>query len=304
MVNSALLLRSALQLALIAALITPRPSRADDSDPGVSTDDALQKRLAAVARSFTAVDRESSRTVEIADRPVLSWVNPIRNERQQQGLMYVWEQDGRPAIVGTAFSYVWSGERRIKMELHSLSQSALQMHRDEQVVWTPTANAIEWRLFSDAPAPSSNARQRLVQMRQLARRFRVSTISSKKEEAFLRLLPQPLHRYKSPRQSVVDGAVFSFVVATDPDALLLIEHVRRDGAEHFQYAFARFHYWAVRATDSGNAVVWEAATDMAQEGHHIGDVSQFEKPYVSFQVEAWPEQEPPPGESPSRTDGT
>ena len=229
---------------------------------------------------------------------MLSWVNPIRNERQQQGLMYVWENDGRPAVVGTAFSYVWSGQRRIKMELHSLSQSALEMVRDDQLVWTPAGNAIAWEEFKDAPAPANNARQRLVQMRQLARRFRVSTISPKGEESLLRLLPQPIHRYQSPTQRVVDGAVFSFVVATDPDALLLIEHVNLDGADRFQYAFARFHYWTVRAEDAGGAVVWEAAKDMEQEGHRIGDASQFPKTYVSFQVESWPEQEPPPEESP------
>jgi hypothetical protein len=40
----------------------------------------------------------------------------------------------------------------------------------------------------------------------------------------MRLLTSPLHQYASPKQNVVDGAVFGLTSnGTNPDALLLIE---------------------------------------------------------------------------------
>lgn len=37
-----------------------------------------------------------------------------------------------------------------------------------------------------------------------------------------RLLPQPLYRFDAPEQGILDGAIFAFVVANDPDLLLTV----------------------------------------------------------------------------------
>ena len=36
-------------------------------------------------------------------------------------------------------------------------------------------------------------------------------------------MPQPLLRYAAPDSGVIDGAVFAFAEATDPEALLILE---------------------------------------------------------------------------------
>ncbi len=60
----------------------------------------------------------------------------------------------------------------------------------------------------------------------------------------LRLLTQPLYRYKSTDPDVLDGALFAFVTSagTDPEALLVLE-ARKTGATNapvWHYAVARF----------------------------------------------------------------
>ena len=52
------------------------------------------------------------------------------------------------------------------------------------------------------------------------------------EEQALRLLPKPLYRYERPDgpTSSSDGALFAFVLGTDPEVFLLLEAADRPGA--------------------------------------------------------------------------
>jgi hypothetical protein len=84
---------------------------------------------------------------------------------------------------------------------------------------------------------------------------------------------------------VVDGAIFSFVVATDPEVLLLIEAFEETRntapAAGFRYAFARYHYWYVAAYD-GDKKILEAPLDRAHELNYLGDAENIGKAYNSF----------------------
>ncbi|KKK97866.1 hypothetical protein LCGC14_2648460, partial [marine sediment metagenome] len=52
--------------------------------------------------------------------------------------------------------------------------------------------------------------------------------------------PRPIYRYESTVENPLDGALFVFVHATDPEIFLLIE-ARQAGEEYqWQYALARF----------------------------------------------------------------
>jgi hypothetical protein len=96
-------------------------------------------------------------------------------------------------------------------------------------------------------------------MRSLAREFRAS-VDVEKGGTELRLLSQPVYRYESVAEGAPDGALFAFVLTTDPEALLLIEERATDGASAWHYAFARMtnHSLSARHRDR---VVWEAAKD-------------------------------------------
>ena len=80
-------------------------------------------------------------------------------------------------------------------------------------------------------------------LRSLAEEFQSSMLgwkadSTDREE--LRLLPRPLYRYEPKDGPILDGAVFAFVMGTDPESLLLIEAVKGDnGNAKWEFAFAR-----------------------------------------------------------------
>ncbi|HVW38265.1 MAG TPA: hypothetical protein VHB99_13210, partial [Pirellulales bacterium] len=78
----------------------------------------------------------------------------------------------------------------------------------------------------------------------------------------LRLLPRPLYRYETDRHEaaggdVLDGAVFAFVMGTDPESLLLIESTKQGDAAKWQYAFVRRTSGELEGRHRGQ-VVWHA----------------------------------------------
>ena len=98
----------------------------------------------------------------------------------------------------------------------------------------------------ELPQPAATAAERLRQIRDLAREFRAS-VDLENGGTELRRLSQPLFRY----QSKSDGAVFAFVLATDPEALLLIDERSGEGGPAWHYAFARMsnHSLAAKRRD-------------------------------------------------------
>ena len=85
----------------------------------------------------------------------------------------------------------------------------------------------------------------------------------------LRLLPRPLHRYdlanaKDPDPKLLDGALFAFVLGTDPEVVLVLEAVVAK-AEPAKEESAVWQYACVRATSGGlevkhgDELVWSAA---------------------------------------------
>jgi len=107
--------------------------------------------------------------------------------------------------------------------------------------WTPQKGGIQYNPVSDTPVPAKSANSRLVQMRRLSRNFTATILRSNVEgQRSLRLLAQPIYRYKSESANILDGALFTFVMGTDPEVILLIEAVETAGSLRWQYAVARF----------------------------------------------------------------
>ena len=71
------------------------------------------------------------------------------------------------------------------------------------------------------------------------RRFQTNLLKEDMESAGLRALSQPIYRYAAPAAGVLDGAVFAFVEATDPEALLLLEATADDAGGSWRYVLAR-----------------------------------------------------------------
>lgn len=157
--------------------------------------------------------------------PVIRWTNPLE-QGNIHGAVYIWRLKGRPVVVGQLFSYLdGSGGRAYCHAMHSLARKneTVTGLRDGRTFWTPDSPGVELHDVPDAPAPAGGRAARLVQMKAIARRFSAYTEEASRGKRVLRLLPTPLDRYRETGPDAPDGALFSLVVGSDPEVMLLVE---------------------------------------------------------------------------------
>jgi hypothetical protein len=212
-------------------------------------DDGLAKKMLPiyvkeVSEYTIAVEPSPKEALELKKEPIFEWTNPIRST-PQQGAVFLWLREGRPAAVGCIFSQPDEKlpGRRVMHELHALDREKLLVGRPAGALneWKPQVGLARKEL-PHAGAPASTAGARLAQMRRLAQEFSGHETDGEDKRDDLRLLPAPLYRYPSAEDGVVDGALFTLVSTegTDPEVWLLIE-ARKEGANtRWEYACCRF----------------------------------------------------------------
>ncbi len=220
--------------------------------------------------------------LKLHPKPILRWTNPATG--RMYGEIYVWTANGRPESVISLYK-VWEPAWGFAGELQSLSATNLVAKRDQSVAWKCEQPGIALRDVPDAPTTAATARRRLQQMRAIADDFSAVLIDCRQnpggERQALRLLTNPVFRYSSPGREVVDGAIFAFVVGTDPEALLLLEAHEKKNKKSWQYALARLNCDEL------------AAFFKEQEVWRVGRAAyeEREKPYVFMSLSESPPQE-------------
>jgi hypothetical protein len=191
--------------------------------------------------------------------PVLRWTNPAAG--RVYGNTYVWLQNGRPAAVGCLFRNFHPYDT-FNGELAALAGSKLVATRDEKVVWRPK-DEWKWNPVPGAAAPAATAGQRLVQMKALAGEFAVELLDTRNvrrgEDQTPRLLPRPLYRFDAEKAGTLDGALFAFVLGTDPELLVLVECDTAAEKPAWRFGVGRMNRDTIRLKRKGEAV-WEAAS--------------------------------------------
>jgi hypothetical protein len=212
-------------------------------------DDGLAKKMLPIyTREATeysmAVASAPDKALELKKEAIFEWTNPVR-EGVQQGAIFVWLRDGRPAAVGDFFSEpegVHKG-RKIMHEFHALDTEKLIVTRPKGALneWKPEAGLARQEL-TGAPAPADTPAARLIQMKKLAAEFTGYETDEKKNRWELRLLPAPLYRYPTAKTGVIDGALFTLVstAGTDPEVLLVIEAREEKDKVRWEYACGRY----------------------------------------------------------------
>lgn len=255
---------------------------AQETSKSSAEEDASMQPFLEDARKYS-IQLGNGAKLQLHEKSLFNWTNPVR--QQERGALYVWLHQGRPQVVGSLFTYQLSEKVYQKHEVHSLASGPLQAIFDGTLAWTPKEPGVIWHDFEKAPVPAATRVSRLLQMRQLSRRFRAELTDLENQKNELRLAPRPLYEYAAHSDGVLDGLIFSYVLATDPEVLLLIETYDEDrnGARQtgFRYAFARFHYWHV-AVYEGERKVWEATLDRSHERNPIGSPENIGKVYNSF----------------------
>ena len=244
-----------------------------------------EQREAEIARQFQARAKESAAAYDIRagsetgkklvlhEEPILRWTNPVP-EKQMHGEVFLWTDDDRPAAVLCLFEMTERGVVRECHEFCSLAALSLVTAGPGDRRWSPEAAPLTLSPLADAPPPAGNPRQRLAQMRELAGRFTCEKTTRLGETRPLRLLSQPVHRYSSPAYGVLDGALFAWVEATDPELFLLLESREVGGAAQWKFALARMASVHLTASLAGRTV-WEVDTIPFSEYRNRPD-----KPYT------------------------
>ena len=210
---------------------------------------------------------------QVLDPPkesALRWTTPSAG--RVYGNTYVWLRSGRPAAVGCLFHNVqpWG---TFNGELAALTGSKLTAKRDGKVMWEPDG---EWKWVAVPGAvPATTAGQRQLQLKALAGEFVVELLDTRNaprgEDQTPRLLPKPLHRYDAAQTKTLDGALFAFVVGTDPELLVLLECDTAAAKPEWKFGVARMNRDTIRLKRKGETV-WEAA---ATKDHGPGDAYLF-----------------------------
>jgi hypothetical protein len=220
-----------------------------DNKADESKDDLAKQMLPIYAREAAeysiAVESAPKKPLELKKEAVFEWTNPVR-EGVQQGAVFLWLRDGKPAAIGDFFSEpegMLKG-RKVMHEFHALDTEKLIVTRPEGSLneWKPETG-LERKVLADSPAPATTPAARLLQMRKLAQEFTGYETDDKEKRWDLRLLPAPLYRYPTAKSGVIDGALFTLVstAGTDPEVLLLIEAKEDAGGKmHWDYALGRY----------------------------------------------------------------
>jgi hypothetical protein len=175
----------------------------------------------------------------------------------EEGAIFVWTgAGGRPEAAIQVF-LIRNEREPAGIWLHefsSLSPRALTAARDGRPAWSPKIGGLEFKPLPAAPKPAASAAQRARQMRSLAESFRVSDYFKAKSWWELRLLTTPIVRYGAPQGEIVDGALFAFVLGTDPEAFLFLEARSDDQGLTWHFALAPMTVYALDGVFEGKPV--------------------------------------------------
>jgi hypothetical protein len=201
--------------------------------------------------------------LETPKEPVLRWTNPFAG--RVYGNTYVWLLRGRPAAAGSLYRY-FTPYQSLNGELVALTGTKLVASRNEKVIWRPR-DEWEWHALPGSPAPAGTAPQRLVQMRTLVGELTVEMLDTRNvprgEAQTPRLLPRALYRYEAERTKTLDGALYAFVLGTDPELLLLLECDTAAARPEWRFGVGRMNRDAIRLLRK-RELVWEGAAFRAE----------------------------------------
>lgn len=225
-------------LVLTAGYLCLSPALLSADDPQT----LLDRWMRVYHESATSVEMRlmDEPDVPLVHQPnaLLKYTNPVRTV-QQHGAIYLWTIEQRPAVIASFWSAMpQPGWRRLNFEWHSLHDAPLDARYEGKRIWGTREKGLEWKALAGGGPAVASRPLRLAQMRRIASSFDVEIHTPEKR---LRLIRQPVYRYPESAGGVIDGAIFAFVVGTDPELFLLLEaRADRKGIARWHAGCARF----------------------------------------------------------------
>jgi hypothetical protein len=231
------------------------PSAPKSSDSQAPADKQKEEKLAYFRERLEplriANAASPDKPLRFVPEPLNTFENPV--SQMWDGYAFVWTDRGRPAAALKC--YYHSLNKRWGRTFVSLATEQIELASGDKKLWTPQEAGVSFSPLPSGPPVAADARRRLAQMRDIARRFEMVDQWGLKDPTDwrLRLLPAPLYRYEAPDKSVVDGTMFGYVV-NSPEALVLIEARKSEEGLAWHYAVARFTRFAVKVLLDGQLV--------------------------------------------------
>lgn len=211
--------------------------------------------------------------VELHPRPLLTYGDSARANKN--GTLWAFGISGRPLAV----LELYQGSEDDPRWVHAVTltgEGIVTMKTPVAAAWQPASTQIKPVPFAGADAPQGREQRRLRQLKELARKFTAHEFWDPDNSRFeLRLLEQPVHRYKAPETGIQDGAVFILAHGTNPEVVLLIEALgKTPDAARWHYSLARLGSAELHVELDGKEV-WK-------QGRTPGIVGQLTDPYWLF----------------------
>ncbi len=251
-------------LPMIADIRAADPPTKDVKEPEDSSpkDELAKKRqehiLKAMQKYEVVVDGDADKKATLDSKALLRWSNPTSDVAD--GLMSVYSTGPteRPAMIAHIYVHGAGLNGLAMMEFADVHPGQVELFRGKQKVWSPRSRYSKFETLPDGPKPSDNAALRLSQMKKMAARFEIidgfHDKDSKPQPQVLRMMSRPTYRYGKPDGEIIDGALFTFVVATDPEACLLIEIHRKGDVTTWEYMVLPMTIYSLDAKLDGKPV--------------------------------------------------
>lgn len=245
-----LLLRTAAPAMAQDAATAPGGTTAIEKEHGRR----LEQMLTAAADYELWRGRDGERRLVRVKRPVLRWSNPLRSTGD--GAVFIWADEDAARRPAAAMCIYGNDAGGVDHEWQSLAAEPLRATYRGATVWRPQTAGLEFHTLAGVAEPvAATPARRLAQMHGLLRDF-TATVAKQPRQRELRALTHPIYRYGDQQADLVDGAVFAFAQATDPEILLLLEAQRQTaGPAAWRWAAARMSGWHLDLRHRGE-LVW------------------------------------------------
>lgn len=250
--------------ALVLVMWSTCVLAADEESPDKEAEkQALEAAASHMMRMTMSRTDGAEGKIELVNQPLLAFGDSAR--LHNHGTLWAWQTKGRPVAFLELFQPQENDQWVHAASLSGPPNVSLEIPRVGR--WQPKTTKFEPAALPEAPSPAAKEAARLRQLKDAARRFTGHEFWDPDRSRYeLRLLVQPVHRYRDATAGVQDGAVFVFAHGTNPECLLLIEAAGESlESARWQYALLRSADAEVHAELDGREV-WKC-----DRASHAGD---------------------------------
>ena len=230
--------------AMMLVLMTVLPSqlaaeKADEQNEAVAERQAIMKQMRAAVGAIKLRETigEKNSSAQLVAEPLFSYSDEQR--RIRNATMWVWTVEGRPVSLLKFERYSFpEPERQWLFNVGSVSPNLIEVDWPFGREFASKKPGMTFRLFEDVDTAGETKSKRLIQLKQLSRKFSATMTGGATDDAKteMRLLPTPLFRYSSAPSEILDGALFGLcAIGTNPDAILAIQWSGTGKDAHWEY---------------------------------------------------------------------